>query len=203
MSCSFPLGSKANRLKRSHLSSGTFSALVSLWNSLKICDAFAHLPKCGSGGAWPVFCARAHEEKAQMARECVTAKLQASHCRLYQQKLEESRSARTLERAGGGFGGVPSSRSLRVAFEPVNAGWEAFDLYSISRSPWLRRVLGSRPTFLVKVQRFTFFVLPTPSPTSVSRHQTTSLPTVSRRRVGQRRLRLGDGTHTSLVGHVL
>ena len=26
---------------------------------------------------------------------------------------------------------------------------------------------------------------------------------VSRRRVGQRRLRLGDGTHTSLVGHVL
>ena len=62
-----------------------------------------------------------------MARECVTAKLQASHCRLNQQKLEESRSARTLERAGGGFGGVPSSRSLRVAFEPVKAGWEAFD----------------------------------------------------------------------------
>ena len=84
--------------------------------------------RCTSGGtSLASFCEHAHRRKTRKAREWLTAKLQASHCRLNQLKLEESRSARTLERAGGGFGGVPSSRSRKVAFEPVRAGWEAFD----------------------------------------------------------------------------
>ena len=46
MSWSLPTGNKANRLKRSHLSSGTFSALVRLWKSSKTFEAFAQRPKC-------------------------------------------------------------------------------------------------------------------------------------------------------------
>ena len=91
-----------------------------------------------------------------MARECVTAKLQASPCRLNQLKLEESRSARTLERAGGGFGAVPSSRSLRVAFEPVKAGWEAFDR-SIAMAS---ESVGKSADISYKSATFHFFQMP-------------------------------------------
>ena len=69
MSWSLPTGNKANRLKRSHLSSGTFSALVRLWKSSKTFEAFAQRPKClKSSRAKPPIFPRHRSHEAHAAR---------------------------------------------------------------------------------------------------------------------------------------